>query len=94
MAGRARPSAGPAVNSAITARVVADAPDAIQGRAVSAVIQLTTLLHPLGPALVGVLLQAVGAGTTIVGYGTAFGALALVATLLPVLRRGPSPPRR
>lgn len=77
----------PAVNAAITARVMARAPDAIQGRAVSATTQLTTLLHPVGPAVVGVLLQAIGARPTVLLYGGAFVVLALLATLLPALRR-------
>ncbi len=80
----------PAVNAAITARVMIGAPDAIQGRAVSATTQLTTLLHPVGPAVVGVLLQAIGARPTVLLYGGAFVVLALLATLLPALGRSAS----
>lgn len=76
------------MNAAIIAHVVAGAPDAISGQAVSATVQLTTLFHPLGPAVVGIFIDAAGTGAVITVYGAAFVALALVVTLTPVLRRG------
>ena len=76
----------PAVNTAITAGVVGEAPDGVQGRAVSATMQLTTLFHPIGPALAGVLIEAVGIRTAVAAYGAAFVLLAVAVTLTPVLR--------
>lgn len=76
----------PAVNATIMAQVVSDAPEEVQGRAIGAANQLTTVFHPLGPALVGVLIEWLGTGQTIIWYAAAFLALALIATLTPLLR--------
>lgn len=77
-----------AVNAALMSQVVTDAPDHIQGRAVSATIQLTALLQPAGPALAGLLIDLAGIRPSILVYGSATVVLAVTATLTPVLRRG------
>lgn len=78
----------PAVNAIVMAEVVTRAPEALQGRAISATVQLTTLLHPVGPGLAGVALQLLGTTTTVTAYGTMFAILAVLISALPAFRHG------
>lgn len=82
----------PAVNAAVTGRVVAESPDALQGRTVAAATQLTTLVQPLGPVLVGLALDAAGTGPVVVTCAGVFVVLAVAALLAPAL--GPVRPSR
>ena len=54
--------------------------------------QLTTLLHPAGPALVGVLIETLGTQRVILIYAVAFLGLAITITLSRTVRAGPPPP--
>ena len=79
--------------SALAMSIVAEqAPDRLQGRAVSAAIQIASLAAPLGPVVAGVLLGALGTTRAIVAYAAALLALALVASGSRALRL-PDPPR-
>lgn len=69
----------PAVNALVLSRVAAEVPDALHGRVVSAVTQLTTLLHPVGSAAAGLAMQTAGPTGTVVGAGALFAVLAVVA---------------
>jgi predicted MFS family arabinose efflux permease len=79
--------------SALAFSIIAEqAPDRLQGRAVSAGIQIASLAAPLGPLLAGVLLGALGTNTAILVYSVALVALTLVASASSALRL-PDPPR-
>lgn len=71
----------PAVNALVFATIADEAPDALQGRATSAAIQLGNLGAPIGPILAGALLGAFGAVHAIVVYGCVMLGLAAVALL-------------
>ncbi len=76
----------PAVNALVMARIALTVPDDLHGRVVSAATQLTTLFHPVGPAVSGVALQILGSDTTVLVYGVLFTALAILASANPSLR--------
>jgi predicted MFS family arabinose efflux permease len=76
----------PTVNALVMAQVALNVPDALHGRVFSATTQLTTLLHPVGPAIAGLALQTMGSSTTVMLYGALFTLLALLASASPVLR--------
>lgn len=67
----------PAVNALLMSRVAADVPDALHGRVVTATVQLTTLLHPVGPLAAGIALETFGTTPTVLGYGVLFTVLAV-----------------
>jgi predicted MFS family arabinose efflux permease len=71
----------PAVNALVFATIADEAPDALQGRATSAAIQLGNLGAPIGPILAGALLGALGAVHAIAVYGCVMLGLAAVALL-------------
>ena len=71
----------PAVNALVLSRVATEVPDALHGRVVSATTQLTTLLHPVGPAAAGLAMETAGPEATVLGSGVLFAALAVVAWL-------------
>lgn len=79
----------PALNALVLSQVAARAPDALHGRAVSATVQLTTLLHPVGPTVAGIALELLGPSRTVFVYGTALTGLALIASASRTLRAGP-----
>lgn len=81
----------PLLGAMIMAELALHVPDRLHGRAVSATTQLTTLLHPAGPALVGVLIELLGTHRVIMIYAIAFLALAIVITLSRTIRAGPPP---
>lgn len=79
----------PSVNAVVFGHVAETAPDDVHGRVVSATVQVTTVLHPLGPTLVGVILDEFGSATTLVVYGC--GALVLAAVMaLSAIGRQPT----
>ncbi len=55
-------------------------PDALHGRVVSATTQLTTLLHPVGPAAAGLAVHTVGTTTAVTACAALFALLAAVAS--------------
>ncbi|TQM01712.1 MFS transporter [Pseudonocardia kunmingensis] len=78
----------PAVNALVLSHVALDVPDALHGRVVSATTQLTTLLHPVGPGVVGLLLAATGARATVMVCGVLFTVLAIAALANRPMRTG------
>jgi predicted MFS family arabinose efflux permease len=69
----------PAVNALVYSRLAADVPDALHGSAVSAATQLTTLLHPVAPAVTGIALELAGSTARVLAGGALFVLLAAVA---------------
>ena len=62
-------------------------PDELQGRVNSSFRLISYGLRPVGIALTGVLIQAIGAIATVLVFGGCYVALALAATLSPHLRK-------
>jgi MFS family permease len=77
----------PALNALADALVLEQAPDRLQGRAVSAAIQVASFAAPVAPVLAGTLLGTIGTTWAIVAYGGAYVALAVVAHASAPLRR-------
>lgn len=75
----------PTVNACVMARIATDGPDALNGGVFSATTRLTALFYPVGPAIAGVTLQAVGSTMTVTIYAVRFGFLAILASASPVL---------
>jgi MFS family permease len=77
----------PALNALAFSYVAEHAPDALQGRATSAAIQIASLAGPVGPLLAGVLLGTLGTSRTIDVYAGMLVALALAGSAMPQLSR-------
>lgn len=82
----------PAANSLVAGSRVAAVPDALQGRVAAAATMIATSLAWVGPLGVGFTFERAGSTATILLVGGWTLALALVATLAPALRSGPSGP--
>jgi len=82
----------PALNAMVLSEVAVQVPESLHGRAVSATVQLTTLLHPLGPTVAGIALEVLGSSRTVLIYGTALTGLALIASVSRTVRAGPGSP--
>jgi predicted MFS family arabinose efflux permease len=76
----------PPLNAAVFGRIGERAPDALQGRATSAAIQVASLLGPVGPIAAGGLVAGVGARGAAAAYGLLVAALAAAATFSRALR--------
>lgn len=79
----------PAINALIMSEVGQRAPAPMLGRASSATTQLATLFQPVGPTLVGIMLQALGIPSTIVIYGIGLALLAVLVTFSRSIRGQP-----
>jgi MFS family permease len=83
----------PLVNAIVSGARVAATPDELQGRVQAAATGVSMSLGWLGPLAVGLVFSAGGpAVTVLVAFGWALG-LALVTTVVPSLREGPTAPR-
>jgi predicted MFS family arabinose efflux permease len=76
----------PPLNALAFGLVAEQAPDALQGRVTSAAIQLASLAAPVGPALAGATVTAVGPVSAVTIYGCGLGGLACIASLSRALR--------
>lgn len=76
----------PALSALLMSRVATTVPDELHGKVFSATNQMTTLFHPVGPALAGFALQILGTGTSVLIYGSAFAFLAVAALVIPAFR--------
>lgn len=74
----------PSVNAVVLGHVAETAPDVVHGRVVSATVQITTVLHPVGPVLVGFSLDRLGSVATLGIYGGAAALLAIVMSLTTI----------
>ena len=84
--------ATPAASSLVAGSRVAATPDALQGRVAAASSTIAMSLAWIGPLAVGFIFQHAGSTATILSVGGWVLALAIVATLAPALRSGPSAP--
>jgi predicted MFS family arabinose efflux permease len=77
----------PALSALLFASIAANAPDHLQGRAVSGAIQLASLTGPIAPLAAGLLVGRLGTHDTILVYAAFTIAVALGATLSRGLRQ-------
>jgi MFS family permease len=82
---------GPAVTSVVFATIAAEAPDRLQGRAVSGAIQISSMTAPVAPILGGALLTVLSPDEAVAIYGGYLVALAAAATFSRGLRRSRAP---
>ncbi len=83
-------AAAPLWNAVLSTYRIVLVPDELQGRVDSACRFVTQSVSPLSPLLAGVLLEYCGSTTTLLAMLGWMVALAVVGTLLPVLRNPPS----
>jgi MFS family permease len=76
----------PPLNAVVFGLIAEQAPDELQGRVVSAAIQIGSLLAPAGPLVAGALVAAAGASRAVVVYGCAVALFACAATASRGLR--------
>ena len=76
----------PSVNALVLTITAEEAPEHLQGRALSAGIQIASLAAPVGPVVAGALLATLGTRHTIGAYAAALVVLAVLATLSRGLR--------
>lgn len=81
--------AGPSFNVLVASYRYALTPDRLQGRTQSVARLVTWGTIPLGNLAGGVLLQSVGATSSFVALSGVMAAIALVSTLIPVVRHAP-----
>ena len=77
----------PATAASLFGALSVRAPDALVGRAQAALTLMTSLPAPLGPLAAGLLLDLAGPSACLIALAAAFGALAVVALVLPAFRR-------
>jgi MFS family permease len=77
---------GPAVTSIVFATIADEAPDHLQGRAVSGAIQISSLAAPVAPILGGAILTLVSPSQAVAVYGSYLVVLAATATFNRSLR--------
>jgi MFS family permease len=80
----------PALNSVVIGYRTAVTPDHLVGRVSSVARNIALLAQPLGPLVAGLLLAAYSGRLTVLVFGGACVALALVSTVSPSIRRPPS----
>jgi MFS family permease len=79
----------PTLNAIAFGIVAEQAPEALQGRATSAAIQLASLAAPIAPILAGGLIETIGARPLVLGDALLLAGLSSVATLARSMRSPP-----